>query len=46
MESALTRQSPSCLDTPFSDEDALRIMGGNSFRVIYEILPDTVEQLP
>ena len=38
--------SPSCLDTPFSDEDALRIMGGNSFRVIYEILPDTVEQLP
>jgi len=38
--------TPSCLDTPFSDEEALKIMGGNSFRVIYEILPETVEQLP
>lgn len=38
--------TPSCLDRPFSDEEALKIMGGNSFRVIYEILPETVEQLP
>lgn len=38
--------SPSCLDNPFSDEDALKIMGGNSFRVIYEILPETTVQLP
>ena len=34
--------TPSCLEEPFSQEDALKMMGGNSFRVIYDALPDTV----